>query len=568
MFHSNGEGPWDLDEYYTDEQYEINLTQTAAVVPDLVAQLCPHELPFDSPKYIVWIDNLLTSARLMTTLRNENIGAAGTVRMGKTQREKNEEKAASKKKQATKEDNRGLHQRLRDLRSKNEGQIEWGTQYCCLSQDEQSMQFGWQDARIVLFMSTVHDGKQWVIRRRRRPTKTSTNSKITQKPFGDNVEQDMEIPRWADEYNHNKNAVDRFDQFKAERQINRLCYRTWKPLWNFLFQSSIISAYLLTCRGLDDDEKPPFASLNAFRQRLWEQLFERSERVDGRRGRAEPRYREIPREEHQYERLKVQGNCSESYEGIPLPPPGGFRPGCSCRRHFRLRARSPCELPYSCLQGHRQVQRCQVHLRHFRWWPEDPTAVVSSASVRLRAVTKKPSSSLRTVLASRAPSLAPSRSRASTARGSCTIENVWWAGVCEDALSLKGNGNAKIIGGGATGAEDKGHPAPVLDPSLLTASLLPISASSTALAETARSRARELSPSRMSRHHPASCSLVSTPTTATLLPSPAPALPPSRRSAPSSWATTAARSPVWFSISILSILSIDPYQSISSPSWN
>lgn len=138
-FHSNGEGPWDLDEYYTDEQYEISLTQTAAVVPDLVAQLCPHELPFDSPKYIVWIDNLFTSARLMTTLRSENIGAAGTVRMGKTQREKNEEKGAGKKKQATKEDNRGLDQRLRDLRSKHEGQIEWGTQYCCLSQDKQLM---------------------------------------------------------------------------------------------------------------------------------------------------------------------------------------------------------------------------------------------------------------------------------------------------------------------------------------------------------------------------------------------------------------------------------------------
>lgn len=40
-------------------------------------------------------------------------------------------------------------------------------------------------------------------------------------------------------------------------------------------------------------------------------------------------------------------------------------------------------------------------------------------------------------------------------KGSCTIENVWWAGVCEDALSLKGDGSAKVIGGGATGAEDK-----------------------------------------------------------------------------------------------------------------
>lgn len=103
MSHSNGEGPWDLDEYYTDEHHEINLMQTAAVVPDLMAQLCPHELPFDSPKYIVWMGNLFTSARLMTTLRSQNIGAAGTVRMGKTQREKNEEKTASKKKQVTKE---------------------------------------------------------------------------------------------------------------------------------------------------------------------------------------------------------------------------------------------------------------------------------------------------------------------------------------------------------------------------------------------------------------------------------------------------------------------------------
>ncbi|KAI0382436.1 polysaccharide lyase family 3 protein [Hypomontagnella monticulosa] len=40
-------------------------------------------------------------------------------------------------------------------------------------------------------------------------------------------------------------------------------------------------------------------------------------------------------------------------------------------------------------------------------------------------------------------------------KGACTIENVWWAAVCEDALSIKGNGNANVKGGGATGAEDK-----------------------------------------------------------------------------------------------------------------
>ncbi|KAF2622186.1 polysaccharide lyase family 3 protein [Macroventuria anomochaeta] len=40
-------------------------------------------------------------------------------------------------------------------------------------------------------------------------------------------------------------------------------------------------------------------------------------------------------------------------------------------------------------------------------------------------------------------------------QGSCTLENVWWAAVCEDALTLKKDGDATITGGGATGAEDK-----------------------------------------------------------------------------------------------------------------
>ncbi|KAF2129437.1 polysaccharide lyase family 3 protein [Dothidotthia symphoricarpi CBS 119687] len=40
-------------------------------------------------------------------------------------------------------------------------------------------------------------------------------------------------------------------------------------------------------------------------------------------------------------------------------------------------------------------------------------------------------------------------------KGACTIENVWWVDVCEDALSLKGDGNALIKGGGAAAASDK-----------------------------------------------------------------------------------------------------------------
>lgn len=40
-------------------------------------------------------------------------------------------------------------------------------------------------------------------------------------------------------------------------------------------------------------------------------------------------------------------------------------------------------------------------------------------------------------------------------RGSCTIRNVWFRNVCEDAVTALGNGNVLIEGGGATGANDK-----------------------------------------------------------------------------------------------------------------
>ncbi|KAL1589557.1 hypothetical protein WHR41_01626 [Cladosporium halotolerans] len=39
--------------------------------------------------------------------------------------------------------------------------------------------------------------------------------------------------------------------------------------------------------------------------------------------------------------------------------------------------------------------------------------------------------------------------------GSCNLENVWFEDVCEDAISIKGDGTANISGGGAFHADDK-----------------------------------------------------------------------------------------------------------------
>ncbi|ORZ36080.1 pectate lyase [Catenaria anguillulae PL171] len=42
-------------------------------------------------------------------------------------------------------------------------------------------------------------------------------------------------------------------------------------------------------------------------------------------------------------------------------------------------------------------------------------------------------------------------------KGSCTIDNVWWVDVCEDALSIKGENaqGSRVLGGGAQNAQDK-----------------------------------------------------------------------------------------------------------------
>ncbi|KAJ4319429.1 hypothetical protein N0V94_003933 [Neodidymelliopsis sp. IMI 364377] len=40
-------------------------------------------------------------------------------------------------------------------------------------------------------------------------------------------------------------------------------------------------------------------------------------------------------------------------------------------------------------------------------------------------------------------------------RGVCTLRNVWFRNVCEDAITARGAGNVLIEGGGATGGQDK-----------------------------------------------------------------------------------------------------------------
>jgi len=72
-------------------------------------------------------------------------------------------------------------------------------------------ELAWKDADIVLFMTTVYNGKDFITRMRRRPTSTSTGARQTRKIFGDSYIKALPIPTFIDMYNHYMHGVDTAD---------------------------------------------------------------------------------------------------------------------------------------------------------------------------------------------------------------------------------------------------------------------------------------------------------------------------------------------------------------------
>jgi hypothetical protein len=293
---------------------ELGFSKTQAVVLELMTRM-----PNGGKGHTVWLDNLFTSSKLLTTLRNYGIGAAGTVRTGQTKREENEEGRQQKETQSyelaelldsklvdpellnpkvfdlevldleiddlklldyeildpvlklqqtvssiqkitedihqtrfqdrtirakkpEKEKNFGMNENLTELKTKWSNHIPWGKLYGCLSPDQKVLQLAWKDSQIVLFMTTVIDARTTISRVRKRP---NGGDKWIKAEFGDQAFKSLNIPEFIDMYNHFMNGVDRADQIRTYYRTNRRNYRTWKPLWNYLFQTTICNAALI-----------------------------------------------------------------------------------------------------------------------------------------------------------------------------------------------------------------------------------------------------------------------------------------------------------------------------------
>ncbi len=334
LWHVRGDGKDQGPQGLRTTWKELGFSRTQAVVLELMTRM-----PNGGKGHTVWLDNLFTSSKLLATLRDYGIGAAGTVRTGQTKREEGEERRQEKEiqsyedvklpdlelpnpelpdpelpnpelpnpelpdpelpdpellhtdvlelevddsmlldpealnpdpelqqtiysiqeirqdlhqtrfqdrtiraKKIEKEKNFGMSRNLTELKIKWSNHIAWGKLYGCLSPDQKVLQLAWKDSQVVLFMTTVTDARTTISRVRKRP---NGGDKWVKAEFGDQAFKSLNIPEFIDMYNHLMNGVDRADQIRTYYRTNRRNYRTWKPLWNYLFQTTICNSALI-----------------------------------------------------------------------------------------------------------------------------------------------------------------------------------------------------------------------------------------------------------------------------------------------------------------------------------
>ena len=380
LYHAKGEnkGPVDLNIQYTKEW---GFSKTEAVVMDLLQQ----EGIADDYRHVVWLDNLFTGTRLLSKLAELGFGGAGTVRVSKTKREAIEEATGYEAQKTTKELNRGMHQSLMDLKLKYGAQLEWGKLFGRLSKDGTVLQFAWKDQQVVLFMSTVSNGRATITRKRKRPSKTSTNAKTSRVVFGSSAVKELAIPEFIDTYNHLMNGVDVADQLRSYYTSQRIHLKTWKPLWHFLLDNTVCNCFKIACTT----PQKPYTELRsharhkAFNMELVNELYENSERLN-----ASIR----PRQDTKSQKLSKLVHKAPAIEHEELIRLGNEPKPCeACSSAGRLietdvKRKAFTELSNNSIVGGKRRKRgsrsrygcgvCRIHLcNHIRCWNEHIEAI-------------------------------------------------------------------------------------------------------------------------------------------------------------------------------------------------
>ena len=200
--------------------------------------------------YHVFLDNLFPTPTLFRILREQQIGATGTCRA-----------------------NSGIYKGFMALKSAEGKGLPWGELKVMPTADGQVNQFAWKDNALVLALSTVYSGNEYVVRNRRRPNAATAAGRAARQVFGNEPRKELRIPTFIDAYNHNMNGVDVGDQMRASLSADHRVRRGgWQALaWNYLLQVIAVNTYILQLQG--QPKWKPFTSQLKWRQELSTQLI-------------------------------------------------------------------------------------------------------------------------------------------------------------------------------------------------------------------------------------------------------------------------------------------------------
>jgi hypothetical protein len=126
-----------------------------------------------------------------------------------------------------------------ELKTQYTNCLDWGQQYGTTTSDNKVLQLAWRDAQVVLFMITVDKPEDSIIRPRKRP---KNNKPYVKKTWGQDLVKKLSIPTFIDKYNYYMGSINIADQLRSYYRIDRHTFRTWRPLFNFLLQTTIVNA--------------------------------------------------------------------------------------------------------------------------------------------------------------------------------------------------------------------------------------------------------------------------------------------------------------------------------------
>ena len=158
-------------------------------------------------------------------------------------------------------------------------------------------------------------GDTRVLRLRKRPKETSSKSKTSRIPFGNQATKELSIPTVADRYNYYIGAVDKFDHLTAQNPGLRHVKRGGhQALEHWLLRTVLINCYLLALYSdVPEPREINFCSQTDFRRQLVTALI-----AKGREGEVCPKRRisrisqgadQVPKRSHELVKLSRRGIC-------------------------------------------------------------------------------------------------------------------------------------------------------------------------------------------------------------------------------------------------------------------